>query len=189
MKAITEEDIDSKNQYRIKILPDPNSIREAASKTYIDNKFIDPSIKKKTAHVDFNYKNLDNFRFVKVNGPLAVREHLTPKLYVDESFCYWLDELSLLRLDPDEKSKLDERDSIVPISALTLPKLIIEMPTKSYVDSSHESRRNRRHLSSVFNDQGNEFDEKKITNLDSVTVDRDPSSDNELAKKGLSIMN
>ena len=34
-----EEDIDSKNLYRIKNLPDPISIREAASKNYVDNMF------------------------------------------------------------------------------------------------------------------------------------------------------
>ena len=42
-----EEDIDVKNQYSIKNLPDPISIREAASKNYVDNKFNDPSIIKK----------------------------------------------------------------------------------------------------------------------------------------------
>ena len=35
----------------------------------------------------------------------------------------------------------------------------------------------------MFNDQDNEFDNNKITNLDSITVNRDPSSDNELANK------
>ena len=32
-----EEDIDLKNQYRIKNLPDPISIREAAPTNYVDN--------------------------------------------------------------------------------------------------------------------------------------------------------
>ena len=41
------EDIDLKNQYRIKNLPDPISIREACSKNYVDNLFSDPSIIKK----------------------------------------------------------------------------------------------------------------------------------------------
>ena len=39
-----------------------------------------------------------------------------------------------MRLDPVEKLKLDEQNSIVPNSALTLPKTIIEIPTKNYVD-------------------------------------------------------
>ena len=42
-----EENIDLKNRYRIKNLPDPFSIREAASKNYVDNLFNDPSILKK----------------------------------------------------------------------------------------------------------------------------------------------
>ena len=41
-----EEDIDLKNQFRIKNLPDPISIRETCSKNYVDNLFNDPSIKK-----------------------------------------------------------------------------------------------------------------------------------------------
>ena len=35
----------------------------------------------------------------------------------------------------------------------------------------------------MFNDQDNEFDNNKLTNLVSVTVNRGPSSDNELANK------
>ena len=66
---------------------------------------------------------------------------------------------------------------------MTLPNVIIELPTKSYVDSLHESSRNRRDLSSVFNDQENEFDNNKLTNLDSVTVNRIPTSDNEVSNK------
>ena len=52
---------------RIKNLPDPISIREPASKNYVDNKFNDPIIIKITAHVDFNEKNLNNVRFIKAN--------------------------------------------------------------------------------------------------------------------------
>ena len=43
-----EEDINLKNQYRIKNLPDPISLREACSKNYVDNLFNDPSITKNT---------------------------------------------------------------------------------------------------------------------------------------------
>ena len=42
-----EKDIDKNNQFRIKIPKGPISIREAASKNYVDNLFKDPSIEKK----------------------------------------------------------------------------------------------------------------------------------------------
>ena len=35
IESIIEEDIDLKNQYRIKILPDPTNLREATSKHYV----------------------------------------------------------------------------------------------------------------------------------------------------------
>ena len=49
-----EEDIDLINQYKIKNLPDPISIREAASKNYVHNLFNDPSIIKNTENIDLN---------------------------------------------------------------------------------------------------------------------------------------
>ena len=153
------------------------------SKNYVNKKFNDPSIIRNNRHVDFNDKNLDKVGFAQVNSMPAVREQLTPKYYVDRAISYWLDEISLLRLDPDEKLKLDEQDSITLNSSLMSPKTTIELPTKSYVDSLHKITRNRRDLSSVFNDQDKEFDNNKLTNLDSVSVNRDPSSDNELTNK------
>ena len=92
-----------------------------------------------------------------------------------------MDEPSLLRLDPNEK--LYDPNSLLFNSFQTSPKTIIEIPTKSYVDSLHESNRNRRDLSLVFNDQGNDFDNNNLTNLDSTTVIRDASLDNEIANK------
>ena len=269
-----EEDIDLKNQYRIKNLPDPTEIQDACSKKYVDSLFNHPTIIKNTAHVDFNDKNLDNVRFVKVNSMPAVGEHLTAKYYVDNAISKAIDESSLLRLDTDEKLtqdtiilnstltspktivelptknyvdnkfndssiiknldnvdfndkdidnvgwikvnkwprdaehltpklyvdnaihessllrlhrdeklKLDEQDSILLDSILIPPNTIIEIPTKSYVDSLHEINRDRRDLSSVFNDQDSEFDNNKLTNLDSITVNRDPNLDNELSNK------
>ena len=41
IESFIEEDIDLKNHFRIKMLPDPLSIREAASKIYVDNLFND----------------------------------------------------------------------------------------------------------------------------------------------------
>ena len=39
-----EEDIDMKNQYRVQNIPDPISIREPASKDYVDNNLNDSII-------------------------------------------------------------------------------------------------------------------------------------------------
>ena len=61
--------------------------------------------------------------------------------------------------------------------------MIIELSTKLYVDSLHENRRNRRDFSTVFNGRDNEFDNSNLSDLDSITVIRDPSFDNELANK------
>ena len=49
-----KEDIDVKNQFRIKNLPDPLSIGEPVSKNYVDIKFNDPSILKNSEHTDLN---------------------------------------------------------------------------------------------------------------------------------------
>ena len=95
-----------KNQNRIENFPDPISIRETASKNYVDNKFNDPSILKNTDRVDFNDKNLDNVHSVKINSFPTLEEELTPKYYVDQAISRGVDESSLLRLDPDET--LDE---------------------------------------------------------------------------------
>ena len=168
---------------RNKNLKDPISIREAASKNYVDNKFEDAIIIKNTAHVDFNDKNIDNDRFIKVNSVLAAPEHLTAKYYVEEAIYNSVDESSLIGLDLDEKLKLDEQDSKILNSTVTSPKTIIELTTKSVVDSLKENNKKRRDLSSLFDNQDNEFDKNKLTKLDSITVNREPSSDDELANK------
>ena len=156
---------------------------EMLTKNYVDKKFDDPSIIKNTSHVDFNEKNLDNLKFIKVNSFAAIPEHLTAKIYVDHATSYSVDASILFKLDPEEKLSLDKQDSIFLNSTLTSPQTIIDIPTNKYVDSLQESSRNRRELLSIFNDQDNEFDNNKLTNLDSVIVNRDPSSDNELANK------
>ena len=126
----------------ISTLTTPKTILEIPTKNYVDNKFNDPSIIKNTDQVDINDKSFNNVRWVKVNKMPAFREHLTPKIYVN----YAISESSLLRLAPEEKLNLNEQDSIFLNSTLTLPNTIIELPTKSYVDSLHESSRNRRDL-------------------------------------------
>ena len=134
IEANLEDNLDLKNQYRIKNLPDPLSIREAASKNYADNKFNDPSVIKNTAHIDFDEKNLDNIHSIKVNSFPTPEEQLSPTNYVNQAISEAVYESSFLRFEPDEKLKSDEQDSIVLNSTLTLPKTKIVLPTKNYVN-------------------------------------------------------
>ena len=54
---------------------------------------------------------------------------------------------------------------------------------KNYVDSSFENNRSRRDLWTVFEDQGHEFDKNEVTNLDSLTFDRNPLLDEKASSK------
>ena len=64
-----EEDIDLKVQLKINNSPDPISIREAASKKYVDSKFDDPSILRSNnpnSDIDLNCKNIINVGLIEV---------------------------------------------------------------------------------------------------------------------------
>ena len=183
------EDIDLKNQYRIKNLPDPISIREAASKNYVDNLFNDSSILKNTEHINLNDRNITNARFIQVNQWPQIDSHLTAKLYVDNS----IDESSLLRNNKDNDFS---NYNLTNINSITLNKQAEndnEVITKAYVDQFHqENERSRRDVGLDFfnessdlvkNNQDNDLNDKKLTNIDSVTVNRNPISDNEVSNK------
>ena len=134
IEANIEEDIDLKNQFRIKNLPDPISIREAASKNYVDNLFNDPSIVKNNANIDLNDRNFTNCRFLSVNQLPQIDSHLTPKLYVDSS----IDELSLVRNNKDNDFN---NNNLTNINSITLNTQAVndnEVITKAYVDQFHQ---------------------------------------------------
>ena len=101
VEAKFEEDIDLKNQYSNKNLLEPKSIWETAPKNFVEDKFMDPSIKEKTTHVDFDDKNLKIVPFIKLNSISTLEGYLTPKLHVDQTFSNNVDESSLLIIDPD----------------------------------------------------------------------------------------
>ena len=189
IEANFEEDIDLKNQNRIKNLPDPISIREPAPKNYFDNLFNDSSIVKSTAHIDLNDRNITNARFIQVNQLPQIDSHLTAKLYVDNP----VDESSLVRINQDNDFN---SYNLTKINSITLNKQAEngnEIITKAYVDQFHqENEQSRRHLGIdlydessdlVKNNQDNDFIENKLTNSDSITVNRNSTSDNELSTK------
>ena len=188
------EDIDLKNQYRIKNLPDPISIREAASKNYVDNLFNDPIIIKNNAHIDLNDRNFTNARLIQVNRWPQIDSHLTAKLYVDSE----IDQPSLVRNNHDNDFGIYNPTNINSITLNKQAENDNEVITKAYVDQFHqENERSRRDVGLDFYDESNDLvknnqdidlNDNKLTNLDSITVNREPTSDDELANKKL-IMN
>ena len=118
-----------------------------------------------------------------------IDSHLTPRFYVDTA----KDEISLVRNIQDNdfgNYNLTNKNSI------TLNKQAEndnEVITKAYVDHFHqENERSRRDVGLDFydesndlvkNNQNNDLNGNKLTNLDSVTVNRNPSLDSEFANK------
>ena len=184
-----EEDIDSKNQYRIKILPDPISIREACSKNYVDTLFTDPSIVKNTAHIDLNDRNITNARFIQVNQLPQIDSPLAAKLYVDIS----IDEASSIKNIKDNDFGKYNLTKIIIITLNTQADNDNQVITKAYVDQFHqENERSRRDLGIDFyyessdivkNFQDIDLKDNKITNLNSITINNNPTDDNHVSNK------
>ena len=177
IESSIKEDLDLRNQFRIKNLPDPISIREAVSKNYVDNKFNDPSKKNDTTHVDFIDENLYNVDYIKVNSFPNHEEHLTPKYYVDNAVIYSVNASSFLRLDPNEKLKLDARGYKLLSSTLTSPKTIAELLSKSYIDYKFDNR------SIIKNTAHVDFNDKSLHNVRFVKVNSMPGVEEHLVAK------
>ena len=141
-KANIEEDIDLKKQFRIKNLPDPISITEAASKNYVDAAMDGSSLVRSNKDNDFGNYNLTNINSISLNKPA-------------------------------------ENDN--------------EVVTKAYIDQFHnDNERNRQDIGLDFynesndlvkNNQDNDLNNNKLTNVDSIIVNRNPFLDNELSNK------
>ena len=189
IEANIEEDIDLKNQYRIKNLPDPIRISEPAPKHYVDKLFNDPSIIINNAHIDLNDRNITNARFIQVNQWPQIDSHLTPRLYVDNA----VDESSLVRNNQDNEFN---NNNLTNINSITLNKQAEndnQVITKAYVDQFHqENERSRRDLGIDFynesndlveNNQNNNLNDNKLTNVNSLTINNNPTDDNHVSNK------
>ena len=51
-----EEDIDTKNPYKVKNLPCLQEVSDSVCKSYVDSGLNDPNLKRKTSDIDFNFK-------------------------------------------------------------------------------------------------------------------------------------
>ena len=118
-----------------------------------------------------------------------IDSHSTPKLYVDNA----VDEQSLVRKNQDNDFS---NNNLTNITSITLNKQAEndnEVNTKAYVAQFHqENGQSRRDVGLDFFDesidlvkknQDNGLNDNKLTNLDSITVNREPGSDNELVNK------
>ena len=147
LEANIEEDIHLKNQFRIKNLPDPISIRGGTLKNHVDILINDPSIVKNTAHIDLNDRNVTNARFIQVNQWPQIDSHLTPKLYVDNA----IDEESLVRNFQDNDFN---NNNLTKINSITLNTQAVndnQVITKAYVDQFYnDNERKRRDLGLSF---------------------------------------
>ena len=188
-----EEDIDLKNQFKFKNLPNPISTREPVSTLYVDKNVNHPSRRKKTAHGNFNDKNLDNVRLGKVNTMPAIGEFLTAKFYVDQTISSGVGEVSSVRDNQDNDFNSFNPSTINSISLRNQAVKDNRVIMKSYVDQFHgkngQSRRDvgvdfHEELNDLMKDkQDNTFYDIKLNNFNSDTVNRNPTVDIELANK------
>ena len=158
IEANIEEDIDMKNQHRIKILPHLLSIREAASKSYVDNIFEND--------IDFNDVKLETIKFVKVNYQQAMIEHLSPMIYSVNA----KHESSLVRNNQDNDFN---KYNLTNIESNTLSTQAVndnQVITKAYVYQIHqEDERSRIDLGIDFYEQSNDLVKDNQDKLSTTT--------------------
>ena len=115
------------------------------------------------------------FVFIKLNSYPAIVDDANARYYIDQS----IDKPTFVRNDKNNDFNNHSSTNISQITLNSEPTDDNHAATKSYVDSLSGNDRNRRDMSTVSNDQDNEFDNIRLTNLDSITVNRHRTSDNE----------
>ena len=110
---------------------------------------------------------MDNVRFIKLNSFSAIGEHATPKYFVDQSF----NKPTLVRNNETTDSKNNSLGNISKITIILEPTDDNRATTKSYVDSVSRSNRIRRNSFMVMNDQGNDFNDNNLSNINSMSTD------------------
>ena len=144
---------------------------------------------KNTEQTDLNDRYITKARFIQVNQLPQIDAHLTAKLYFDTE----KDQSSLVRNNQDNDFN---SNNLTIINSITLSKQAEndnEVITKALVDQFHQqNERSLRDVGLDFYDESNKLvksnqdnilNDKKLTNLDSITPNRNPSLDNELTNK------
>ena len=133
-----------------------------------------------------NDRNITNARFIQVNQWPQIDSHLTPKFYVDNS----IDEPTLVRNTQDNDFNEINPTIIYSITLIKRAENDNEVIIKAYVDQCHqENERSRRDVGLDFYDESsnlvkknedNAFNDDKLTNIDSITLNRNPTADKEV---------
>ena len=144
---------------------------------------------KNTAHIDLNDKFITNARFIQVNQWPQIDSRLTPKLYVDIA----IDGESLVRNNQDTDFNNYNLTKINRITLNIEAENDNEVFTKAYIDQFHnDNERNRRDLGIDFykessdllkNNQDNDLNDNKLTNINSITINKPPTDDNHVSNK------
>ena len=148
------EDLDLRNQFKIKSLPDPINIRDGCSKNYVDSLSNNSSISKNTILIDLKDEDIANVRFIQVNQLPQVDSHLIAKLSADNA----IDESSLVRNNQDHKFDYYTLTNIIIMTLKTQAVFDNEVITKAYVDQLYqENERSRRELGLDFFDESSDW--------------------------------
>ena len=134
IEANIEEDIDLKNQYKIKNLIDPINLYDACNKNYVDNIFKND--------IDFNDNKLTNINSITLNTQVVNDDEVVTKSYVDQFH------------NDNERSRRDLG-----------------------IDFYNESN------DLVKNNQDTDFNDNKLTNINSITINNNPTDDNHVSNK------
>ena len=144
---------------------------------------------KNNAHIDLNDKNITNARFIQVNQLPQIDSHLTAKLYLDNA----KDEPSLVRNNQENDFGYYNLTNINSIILSTQAVNDNKVITKAYVDQfRQEKERSRRDLGVEFyneskdlvkNNQDNNLNDNKLTNINSITINNNPIDDNHVSNK------
>ena len=142
IEANIEEDIDLKNQYKIKNLIDPINLHDACNKNYIDNSIDETSLIRNNKNNDFGNYNLTNINSITLNNQPINDNEVVTKSYVDQFH------------NDNERSRRD---------------LGIDFYNESNI--------------LVKNNQDNDFNDNKLTNINSITINNNPTDSNHVSNK------
>ena len=137
-----EEDINLKNRFRIKNLPDPTNLQDAGTKNYIINSMDEPSLVRNNKDNDFGNYNLTNINSITLNTQAVIDNQVITKAYVDQF---------------DQENERSRRDLGI-----------------DFYDESSDL---------VKNNQDNDLNDNKLTNINSITINNNPTDDNHVSNK------